>query len=331
MNKALSVLTILILSLAITSTVRAQTPTPTLTIYTAQDPEDQDQGISGIENYVFWLPFQVDTVYYRISDNGDASFITDVEDALNAWSNAFPPGTNWYWAPAGSLPFQDVHFRNEACPYAPSATGCIVYTGWQQDSDWNANFIKEVQIWVNPNYSWSAGARRGTLAHELGHLFGLDERYRSGCNPDDYTIMDNAVITNNVVSQCDTNDPTSIDSQRVTRYWGEEGVSGGPVDINLAPYGPELYHGWQDDGWAEYWHRMRLYYWDNASGQWIEETNWYALYETGVHRETQSRVIGPGYYTPQHPNHWYDLCGYGIYYFTYANAAWRCSDVIFVE
>lgn len=97
MKKALAILAILILSLAITSTVRAQTPTPTLTIYTAQDPEDQDPDISGIENYVFWTPFQVETMYYFISHYGDDSFSIDVEDALSAWRNAFPSSTNWYW------------------------------------------------------------------------------------------------------------------------------------------------------------------------------------------------------------------------------------------
>lgn len=76
MRKALTVLTpALILSLAVTPTVAAQSPTPTPPryVYTAQDSGDQISNISGIENYVFWLPFQLETVYYSILDNGDAS------------------------------------------------------------------------------------------------------------------------------------------------------------------------------------------------------------------------------------------------------------------
>lgn len=77
-----------------------------------------------------------------------------------------------------------------------------LFTEWEPDSDRNARYIEKVRVCVNRSVNWATDARQATIAHEIGHFYGLDEQYidqdtdgdgqpENTCNPSkSKTIMD---------------------------------------------------------------------------------------------------------------------------------------------
>lgn len=104
------------------------------------------------------------------------------------------------WTEADHPYYANVQFRNDYC--AEHFLSLIEYPGPMNDSGWftdavrGANYWDEAMICVNFDAEWETDAAlAAVIAHELGHLYGLNERVddrkgRPRCNDDEKTIMD---------------------------------------------------------------------------------------------------------------------------------------------
>lgn len=132
-------------------------------------------------------------------------------------------------------------------------------------------YVDYARIWVNVrDYNFNYFGMRATIAHELGHVYGLNEQYLDSqggfdCNNGINSIMDTAFST----SACDGSySPWSIDINRAHEHYVM--ATAGFQPQNLASYKittdrMDVY--WDDASPAESGYQMYSYYWTGSYWQ----------------------------------------------------------------
>lgn len=247
-------------------------------VYKAEDPAKQTSA-PGIENWVFrWWVLSTTSLWWW----ADSSLHSDVNTIKNNWTAAVPELT---WFEVTSETSADVTFKSGTCP--GGAPACNSTTSYFYDSDRDASYWQKSTIYIDNNHDWTAAGKRGALAHEVGHLYGLHEQYLDssggGCNNSDTTIMDGGTLDGSgKIIHCDgLEGPAAIDDKRVTAYWSQGEMS----NFTASASGGIGTYTWTDDAWADYRHQPKWFYYDGS--QWIEYHSVNRTGDVGVHRITE--------------------------------------------
>jgi hypothetical protein len=229
--------------------------------YFAQDPGKQQDppGVRLNYNHRFWAIGQGSMWWQDKAVPLDQIWHDEILAAIAEWQGPSPKLPNAWWeAIPGLIP--ELVFEKQPCLVGHS---CFLVNNWWTDTDRNARYWDRASIRANPNISWAAGQRKGALVHEIGHAYGLHERYRhpppaSLCNDSEFTVMD----TNKKVwdaqqqkwvdlipmEMCDTISSQSPDLSRATTYWSQGKLD----DWTASGYGTPLgAFNWKDYAWAE--------------------------------------------------------------------------------
>lgn len=148
-----------------------------------------------------------------------------------------------------------------------SGLACAVPT-WT--SSRGGYYVSYFRIWLDNGFSWNYFGVRAGIAHELGHVYGLNEQYLDSqggfaCNNSVNSIMDTTFTT----SACDGSySPWQIDLDRAHENYVMGTAPFEPQ--NLASY--KMTSDWMDVYWddaspTESGYQMYAYYWQNNQWQ----------------------------------------------------------------
>lgn len=283
-------------------------------VYWAENPEGQDQNQQGTDNHVSWRwLLGAPLLWWNVS-----APLSDVSDAIDKWkdNNAIPFLT---YQQATSPETASIRLYRSFDPCGPgyeNALGCNVAVDTYLDPDRYAAYAYANVIAINSRLVPSSGVSNlSVLVHELGHQYGLDERYAVGklyvgqilfakgavCNKFERSVMNLVSASNPDCPLLEA--PTELDKQRVIAFWsggdqnrqligelrGEQLISGNGV-------GSWGIYEWQDMAWSELNQRLRFYYWSGT--QWVQyQKPLGTLYEidrmayAGTHLYTEPRTI----------------------------------------
>jgi len=304
------------------------------TLWTAQSTQQNPPTDYENFNFYHWatnLNPSADDLWWWVQDSALQS---DVSTVVQNWSSAIPQLT---WM-AGDQYTWDVKFKYGTCG-DPLGVACTVFTTWYYDINKDANYWLKAEVKVVSGVNFSPSGRRGALAHEVGHLYGLDERYLHppgysyGCNNNsgNLEVMD-GMITNQSgqVVHCDglEGPDSSTDDWRATYYWS----SGRFIYYGPLPANGGYAATWQleDRAWAEYEHELHFYWWNGS--KWVQYRWWDRIQDVGTEYEYEAKIInvtvdrrdypvvtGPG---------WHVVCGWPWYLKFNTVGDWVCSDPI---
>ncbi len=247
--------------------------------------------IPGPENYVFlFWGYGSGMLSWR----ADADVRTNAREAIANWTTAVPQLT-WRELQAGEPDSNaDVLFKVQAIHPAclPSAVACTAFTSWFPDSIRRGNYWDEALVTFNVNYNWRQRHLRGIVAHEIGHLYGLHERYpdnppTGACNNGENTIMDGTTFDQQGrVVHCDgIEGPVTLDEQRVTRFWSQ----GELVGMAATATGTVAAYTWRDRAWSDYEQRLEWFYWDGSAFLLYAQKS--KTTDIGTHEVTEPRTL----------------------------------------
>lgn len=256
-------------------------------IYMAKDPakqytaQDCEFGCGLTENYVSykWTFYYANRVVYWWAET---DLRDEAEEALENWMDEIP---DLIWEEKQSEQDAHVVFLDHDVPanFGPAA---INMAWWVDDSYKNASYWLKAEIWLDhDDYTWDSDDAKGqAMAHEIGHLYGLHDRYRTNpvaCNPNDDTVMDAMTGTGTTVThQCDyQKGPTEDDVARVDAYYGE----GNATDWTATVNGSVITYKWKDQSWAETWYNLQMFYWNGSS--WVYFTQYNDWEDEGLHKD----------------------------------------------
>lgn len=259
------------------------------TVYWAEDLTSQNPNTPYTDNWVMAKWWWGQPVLWW----SQASLSADAQAAITSWQNAVPQLT---YATANDEQSANLVFKRELnpdpCPLNP---GCFAYGPPQGNRIWErATYMIKGLIFLNDAYLWDESgqsSRRGALAHELGHAYGLDERYPESpafqCNNNEVTIMDNVVPSGDLLFHCDgLTGPATVDIQRVVDYWSKGEAS----DFKIAAVDRFVVGMWKDLSWTEDSYAMGFYYL-NQYNDWIMY-DWRGMHDDiGVHKFTANRTL----------------------------------------
>ncbi len=238
----------------------------------------------------------------------------------------------------------DIDFHEGTCDGLDARA---LFTQWEPDRDRNARYIEKVRVCVNRSVNWATDARQGTIAHEIGHFYGLDEQYidrdtdgdgqpEHTCNPSKTkTIMDGnkeirtSTTTPGTTFHCDNLlGPESIDLARITKLYNR----GQLADFDESSNGSSLEFTWKDEAWGESLHDMSVWVWNNSTSsprwKWLDDEQ--VTENTGLHKAMPSPVKPLEVSMEYRPSQrgWYMACGYP-YFRPFGNhGTWKCSDKV---
>lgn len=305
-------------------------------VYLAEDaPKCQrhpEQGVDNFENCVdawWWsgqsLPWNS---YSQIRDE----VLTVIGDNNTGWKHAIP---YLYYQEVGQSAAKLLFFYIGGNPCGDvNAAGCYRVMDTLYDPERDAEYTKRAFINVNSDVvlSPSGPLTRAVIAHELGHHYGLDERYSTNfigqfvCNDYERTIMDAFFDFGGNLLHCDGIEaPTELDKQRVNAFWrgGDPARSEelrGDLPILGNGIGPVATFRWHDLAWAEKKQYLDFQYRINDSSPWVTYISApnYTAY-IGTHTYTEDRSLGiiidisrPEYQDPIVPNGatWHRACAW---------------------
>lgn len=292
-------------------------------IYLSQDSAFQRTTVTGMENWVVykWASTPMSSVTWK----AESALRPYVVSAINKWQSIMP-SQPWVEVSGSAT----VEFKNNTSPCPPGAPGCLDVTSW-------------VSIYVNgsptPSYNWiwranvhavfngtfTEDAKTATIAHEIGHLYGLHERYISGppvsCGSD-VSIMDALAFNGTTTIHCDNlSGPATDDDTRASNYY-ETGEMG---NFQSTLIGSTLKYQWDDLAWADNRHALFLSYYNGL--QWVQYTSMTASVNAGLEKEIDNQVlvqqIDPSSFGAPH-GRYYRACGWPL--FPSWNGTWKCSN-----
>lgn len=148
----------------------------------------------------------------------------------------------------------------------------------------NANYLQAGEILIDLNVIATQDIPHG-LAHEVGHFYGLHERYdESGpsCNGNEATVMDGLGCEQPIPTG-----PLTIDGERVRAFWRV----GQGVSLTLSRSGSSLVATWRDEAWSEARYVSTWHVWDEIEARWELAATYHLTYQAGVHRTMEDRAI----------------------------------------
>ena len=184
----------------------------------------------------------------------------------------------------------------------PNRLGCHFLLAqssfYYNDPDRKASYWQKAWININKDKVPTSGPlTQFAILHEMGHHYGLYERYSDGqdmlgfqgaaCNQFERTVM-NLLDTVNGCPLLDA--PTNLDKQRVNAFWSGGAPLRNDLPILANGDGYVATYRWQDMAWAELYHLIAFYYLDGSQWVYFTETNY--PYSVGVHLYTEPRTMG---------------------------------------
>lgn len=140
-------------------------------------------------------------------------------DAIANWESQFGFPYDEFRDECGSAQRMDV-LDNVGWSGYPcgAAVACVRIPSWFYDTARNGFYIDYARVWVNTrDYAFTYSGMRYTIAHEIGHIYGLNEAYLhnpwAACNPNIVSIMDGPLFSSGstVSGGCDGNVVQSYD------------------------------------------------------------------------------------------------------------------------
>lgn len=297
--------------------------------YSPQDPAAYNY-ISGGDPemwmYEWWYIYSIydgADSWRWIDWKADANIRTEFGQAITEWSTIDGQLViDWHdWRDANNIATTiDLEGKVGACPGVTIAhAGCFKVLSWVGVTPGNANRWATAEIYVNlnnvhypatPKPTWTSTSKKLTIAHELGHAYGLHERYRhtgSPCNNDEFTIMDAGIVSSNTIAHCDgIAAPTVTDKNRISALYVD-----GFYDLQTASWnGSNLVATWKDQTWSDWSLRVEYQKWNGTyweTKEFVDELLNIAAHQTPANRTITSQKNvkaswGSGYYK---------VCGYG--------------------
>jgi hypothetical protein len=271
----------------------------------------QRPDFQGTENYVFYWWFLMNSQNSPIFWKADATIRNDVIAAIQSWTNTVPELTfqEVAWA-------QDVEFKWE--PLQQGIWGLTSWTDFIYDGTANASYWADAVIRINSVAGLGQIEKRATIAHEIGHLLGLHERYGDDpvrCNAVEVSIMD-AILCDGLQG------PSALDEKRIYEFWSK-----GNMPITGAGCGTVGNWLWKDLSWAEHHYQFSLWYWNGNGWTWYysrqhpENVGVDFFYEDRMLQE----VINRQTYGAPAGSH----CACGHSYFPKFNSygTWQCQSI----
>lgn len=321
-------------------------------LYQAERPICQDYGglSPQTDNCVLVWWWWGETAYWWADPNADGGqFIQQVRTAVDNWKAKFTEGYEQRLplSETSSQSLSDIRFwlAPGLCGGSP---GCFAVSAYENRSppngDEKASYMKTVEVYLNSSIGWlSSGYRTKTIAHELGHIYGLGEVYdedTNACDPDVTSIMDGNTTQGGYYVPCDiVYGPADLDAKRVKAFWGGWD-SGTPENLKRSePISSAIGQGtwiitpWQDFAWAEQVHQMDWYWSYSSSGPF---NNWYrgetVTNDIGVHFYTAPRTMRRDVDRADYPSvpagSWSIVCGktWSVPFQRWGNT--RCSNAV---
>jgi len=287
-------------------------------IYLPQDSNQQRGDFSGVENYVFYPWYLPGCQNTNMRWHADAQIHDAVSTALQNWHNAVPELTFQEVAQGQDVDF----FVAELDPWGVNVDGMTVFTNFTYAATPDASYWTHAQIFIDQG-QWNQQGLIGCIAHEIGHLLGLHERYGAGgvCNAVETTIMD-AMIGK--VQTCDgLQGPSALDEQRIYDFWAK-----GYRTMNASACGTVGTYQWKDLSWAENYYLFQVFY---SNGQnWVyyygrnhvENVGTEFFYSDRMLQEVVNRQ------TYGAPAGWHCACGKSYFPKFNTYGSWQCQSVI---
>ena len=234
---------------------------------------------------------------------------------------------------------------------------------FERDPIRKARYSNQMDVCIHEDLPALSDVRGAAIAHEVGHVYGLEERYLdqptptpipgtpiSLCNTSEVTIMDAIVVrpTPTPDRHCDNlTGPSSTDVGRVLTLY-KSGIFVEPEIV------PALLRDsadviWKDHAWGEKHHVLSHFYWDDPNSVWVRFKTENIVEWTGLHRD----MPAPGTRTPvpltQRPPYeisseivprdhsglpneaWYIACGHPYFVVYDLNGTWRCTDPVWLR
>ena len=262
-------------------------------IYIAENPDWQYPGTPEADNWLMYRWWNGQSVRWY----ADLAISFEVEPVINGWWSWFP---ELIWEKVTQSANADVKFRYGYCPGSTVVLGCTEYETYYYLEQEHASFLKTINVWINPSPigGWSGDGMKSQIAHEIGHVYGLDEKYiempneTADCNPNETSIMD-VVLTQPTVHCDNIIEPTALDNQNVRWYWGQTmyGVNKNDLGFTGVGVGTEGVWRWKDLAWAEELHQVGWWWRPTPQSAWVMYHDESMRDWVGTHFFTDDRTI----------------------------------------
>lgn len=245
-------------------------------IYLAEDPEVQEDDWQGIENMVFWRWAWDGSALRWWAQEG--YFKSDVAEVFQRYYAIVPLP---YDPPVANRGDADLTLEEKTVPCGnPDAEACYVPDNFTYHSEMRASYIAHAYIEIRSNLPYEY--RIAAIAHELGHFYGLHDRYvdnggePGSPNPSELSIMD-AGLDDSLL-----NGPSLVDQGRLKAFWGKSDLVYENGQYNNTWYKGDIaitgtayrdnetgqyiaIFSWRDLAWGEQAHAVGFYYSANGT------------------------------------------------------------------
>lgn len=246
--------------------------------------------------------------YNRLDWYATSSIRTFAQSAINSWktTGSAPPWTH-NWSEINSkgstqldLRFIDVDSDSSYGQCSnPAAVACFSVSNYVRDGTrgvyyWNKALIR-VKFSKLTGATVTNSVKQAIVSHELGHVFGLADRYASsgGCqSPTETTVMERFTVKNGQWQSCagaNVTFPQTVDTQRINSYF-EQGQYIQPSSGSwIVKSGSYFSSKWRDEAWTEFMMRHELEKYQN--GAWVKKNDGTHYRDIGSHRRHVQRVL----------------------------------------
>lgn len=243
---------------------------------------------------IYWPSEQIDHLRGPQWKAIETSVQTRMQAALDGWI-AMEDNLNIDWHEWRDVSFQsgyaiDLEVFGSACP--SGSVACLTAKVWQGASPSNGNRIKTAKLYVNALAPWDSTAdHKGAYAHEIGHMYNLDERYHhtspTTCNDSESTIMDTAFENDDdKIEICDNiSAPTTTDRGRIEWQW----KNGYCFSDGAHEDGNNIVSDWHDYGFEDW--ALRLDFYKKQNNVWVQKGEVFHIAGAGTEKLTEFRTI----------------------------------------
>lgn len=329
-------------ALAIAVLAKTDSAHGTHTLFLVDDPANNPNGMQSNEGTLFggnkaWI--LIGTQFGVCSDWGFGNYFAmpvGIRDAIAAWENVL--GGSQMSTNCGGTGYGLNLLRRTESSDEAAYGGSFPWPAWcdsgsapyiacvdidpydQYDSSRKAWYPTSVNVWFNDeDYVLDTSAWKPISAHEIGHVFGLDEQYIEGppiqCASVE-SVMNSAAAYYSggqwhVSGNCDppgtlqpVSLPNSTDSGRVQSFFYLMPIAGNVVSYGSAP--GVLYLNFADLSYVEFSYYIKIYWCCGSGGQEYQIFAWNHTDSVG----RRGDVRGIPWYRGSNPPGLYKMCGY---------------------
>lgn len=240
---------------------------------------------------------------------------TDMRNAIGDWSTQDTSlGIDWHpWTESSVESGSHVIGKPTSCPQT-GYRGCIKVLSWSTMGTQNARYAFEMELYTSrylpPGYTFASNYLRGVIAHEIGHIYGLHERYdddvSQGCGADD-SIMNGGTTSGSVLTHCSgIYGPAAKDKIRISNFY-----LGDNYTLKSATrVGNFLNTTWTDKARSDYSLRLQYKKWNGFYYAYQGQADVFT--DVGVYDAIENRTIYGSYNVKDTwGTGWYIICGKG--------------------